>query len=232
MRMITKLLIICSIFFAQQVNAAVYLICAGGQSYLLTQGSGGWSITTAGGCSGGDWILQLEGVAPNNLPPGHVFDRAVEARLNAEFKGRWRKDAAIEKIARERIAEGNVEIAYVDLSALTPLGRSIFQGNRNLQGNNFQNETSSKGIFANSELIIYPNPLVDRKIQFDYEVSEDNLVRINITDLSGRNIYSQPISAAKGLNTNTIELPELPSGIYLFNLVSSEASQTKLFIIK
>jgi hypothetical protein len=63
---------------------------------------------------------------------------------------------------------------------------------------------------------IYPSPTSDRA-NVAFEAPEEGALTLLVTDLTGRLALRLDIDAAKGLNTNELDLSELPAGIYQVN---------------
>lgn len=82
-----------------------------------------------------------------------------------------------------------------------------------------------------SEFNIYPNPTVDHITLSTYSIIAGPVV-INISDLSGKVVFSNRLENQSGDLTYKINLPEITAGTYLVNLVYNGKSETKKLIVK
>jgi hypothetical protein len=69
-----------------------------------------------------------------------------------------------------------------------------------------------------SILKVFPNPAI-REVNVAINVSKAIDTHIDIVDLTGRLIFTQPISLNNGLNEVTLPLTDLPKGIYVVSFV-------------
>ena len=60
---------------------------------------------------------------------------------------------------------------------------------------------------------VYPNPATDHATLV-YDAVQNAVVTTQVFDLSGREVYHSEFAAAKGFNTQSIQLPKLAAGIY------------------
>jgi hypothetical protein len=81
-----------------------------------------------------------------------------------------------------------------------------------------------------SSVSVYPNPAVDvLNIQLQNDLTENAM--LNITDLAGRTVISQNISAAQGKNKVSIDISSLESGNYIARLISGSNLQNVSFVV-
>jgi alpha-L-arabinofuranosidase len=88
-------------------------------------------------------------------------------------------------------------------------------------------------------LLISPNPVEDKKINIQYQLSEDSQILLEIYNLVGQIVF-KPIQrlAPAGKHTRNINIPELPSGIYFMKMIvqsnnySNPFIQTQKFVVK
>jgi hypothetical protein len=198
------------------------------KGYILTQNGAEWGVVAVGHCCCEDYMFELKGIAPRDLPPGSFFNRDIEARINSEYRGRWRRDRNIEQLALHQISQGNIETAYIDLSSLTPLGRSLFKNEKGLQNKMLEVSPNASSI---SEIKINLNQENGSKISFDSESDEGQKVNVTITNLNGNVISEQNIWVEKGKSTPSVDLPKFTSGFYIAHITKSNAKSSKLIII-
>lgn len=80
-----------------------------------------------------------------------------------------------------------------------------------------------------SEVNLFPNPANDKvHIQFNTTKSED--VTIRLVDITGRMIQSLVMTTEPGQNLAAMDVMQLPKGIYLMELISSENRAVKRFV--
>ncbi len=83
--------------------------------------------------------------------------------------------------------------------------------------------TGTSHINAENNDVTYPVPAND-KINFDFYSVADNLIAINVFDMNGRKVLHQLQPVKIGLNKITIEVSDLHSGIYSFQLTNQDPS--------
>jgi len=80
---------------------------------------------------------------------------------------------------------------------------------------------------VSSDLIIYPNPASDR-LNISFVCQESENTTINIFDLSGKMIVSNPLgNISNGLKSIELNTSNLTPGIYIFELTSGQKSSIK-----
>ncbi|MBR0077789.1 MAG: M20/M25/M40 family metallo-hydrolase [Bacteroidales bacterium] len=73
---------------------------------------------------------------------------------------------------------------------------------------------------------LYPNPVTD-KACLQYQLSDNSPVGISVTDLLGRTMLQQNLSAqTAGVHLMELDLSQLPSGIYLCRLRTNKGAET------
>jgi hypothetical protein len=88
---------------------------------------------------------------------------------------------------------------------------------------------SSVEIEPNSNVIIYPNPVVN-KINIDIMAEKIEKVSISILDLQGKLLRNEPVQLLKGKNTLTLDIESLATGIYMLGIKNADGS-TNIFKI-
>ncbi|GAB4252377.1 MAG: hypothetical protein Kow0079_07100 [Vicingaceae bacterium] len=92
-----------------------------------------------------------------------------------------------------------------------------------LKQTDYDGTTTYKGIAhvyinAVSEFDFYPNP-ANNNINFTFNVNNDNAVTIELYDLTGRIVKNKSYTTVKGLNNKSLNVSDLPSGIYMLKAV-------------
>jgi len=78
---------------------------------------------------------------------------------------------------------------------------------------------------------LYPNPFNNR-INIKYELKGKNPVKLHVSDITGRRVYSSAISPDKqGDNIRTIDTIEWGSGIYIISFKSERVSDTRKVVL-
>jgi C1A family cysteine protease len=81
---------------------------------------------------------------------------------------------------------------------------------------------------SNKLINIYPNPVYEKLyIKID-DYSSDKDIRIELYDIKGRNVISQIIES----NTTSLEICNIPAGLYLLKIISSDKPNKDFKIIK
>lgn len=70
---------------------------------------------------------------------------------------------------------------------------------------------------ASAALSIYPNP-TPGNVTISFNSGKSENVLMNVTDLAGRSVLTQQISATEGMNTHETDLSSLAKGVYLIEL--------------
>lgn len=84
---------------------------------------------------------------------------------------------------------------------------------------NSSNEVENKLFFK-----LYPNP-TPGQMNFQYSSQESDQVEYAITDIMGKKIKGGNITAHSGTHTFTLDLSQLPEGVYLFNAFSKKTQK-------
>ena len=86
---------------------------------------------------------------------------------------------------------------------------------------------SQVGIQESSNIILYPNPVIDQ-LQISYESIKAGNVQVEIIDVQGKVLHQQTIISQNGTNHALISVSQLPKALYVFRLQSGD----KIEIIK
>lgn len=70
---------------------------------------------------------------------------------------------------------------------------------------------------------LYPNPS-NGNFNYEFQNFKNETMTINVLTLVGQIVYTKKISSSKGKNTETINLSNLVSGSYTFNIIDSEGN--------
>ena len=98
---------------------------------------------------------------------------------------------------------------------------------RYLNFSDLTNNVSQIGIHESSNIMFYPNPVIDQ-LQINYESIKAGNVRVEIIDVQGRILYQKTIISQSGTNHALIPVSQLSNGIYVCRL----QSDNKIEIIK
>jgi|ERR1035437_864523 hypothetical protein len=80
-----------------------------------------------------------------------------------------------------------------------------------------------------SEMLIYPNPVLDR-LQVRYESLADEVVQIQVIDTQGRITYQQSLKSQTGTNYTSIPVVSFQKGLYLCRLLHGNKIENNKFI--
>lgn len=84
-------------------------------------------------------------------------------------------------------------------------------------------ETVSVWIEGGNSLSVFPNPIVQGKLHWQYEALENGLINVRVLDLNGRSIQAFDQVVEIGLNQNQIDISNLPAGTYLIEVANNKA---------
>ena len=90
--------------------------------------------------------------------------------------------------------------------------------------------TESKNLW-NADLSIFPNP-TDGIAQVEYTSSKVGDVEMNLTDLTGRIIFTQKIEKFDGFYNDAIDLTAQPDGVYFLNIIQGEEVKTEKIVLQ
>lgn len=92
------------------------------------------------------------------------------------------------------------------------------------------NYTTSKG-GSLSNVLIYPNP-TNKNSTISFEASQEMLITISVTNLSGQTVSSYSFSASKGNQNVELSLDDVEAGIYLVTLVGTNDTPLAIRVTK
>jgi hypothetical protein len=78
---------------------------------------------------------------------------------------------------------------------------------------------------------LYPSPTTDH-LNINFTVPEEADIQIQVTDITGKIVLEQQISAQKGRQTTTLSLQSLPAGVYLLSLSTGSTAIAPVRIVK
>lgn len=81
------------------------------------------------------------------------------------------------------------------------------------------------------QLSLYPNPATST-LNLDWMQEEDDMLTFRITDLSGRTIALEQVTAESGIRHHTFNVSNFAKGIYLLNIETVEGKTVKKFIVQ
>jgi len=96
------------------------------------------------------------------------------------------------------------------------------------------NYTAEVGINENEfmdNLMIYPNP-VSTLLNLSFDLSNTQDMNISLTDLTGKEIFSEKVENLKGSFSKEIDVSAFSKGIYFLKLISSEGNITHKIVLQ
>jgi len=90
------------------------------------------------------------------------------------------------------------------------------------------------GIDAAHPLIqasVYPNPS-HGQFTLEFEMGRNENVTLNVTNLLGQELYHEQLGNMNGLNSKTLDLQNLPSGVYLLKMEAGSSVFTQRIVIE
>lgn len=88
---------------------------------------------------------------------------------------------------------------------------------------------------ASGSFEVFPNPAgAEDRVQIVFDATQEGEASVSISDMTGRNIYSYNMVAAKGNNVVSVDLGRLSmvKGVYSVTLVSVSGKETRRLIIR
>ena len=81
------------------------------------------------------------------------------------------------------------------------------------------------------EVQLYPNPATDR-LNIRFESGESSQVTLRLFDAAGRMVRSQEMEVVNGINTLSMELMDLNTGMYFFELQTAIGSSRQVIMVE
>ncbi|MFK7807968.1 MAG: T9SS type A sorting domain-containing protein, partial [Saprospiraceae bacterium] len=79
---------------------------------------------------------------------------------------------------------------------------------------------------APGDISVYPNP-VKNTLNVDFELEQDEVVVLKITDMAGKTIFLEEYAAERGINNYTMNFGSLANSVYFVTMKSSNGMVTK-----
>lgn len=186
------------------------------------------SFTTMESGFGGDMVADAEGNFYIFSASGNVF-KVVTKELKARFIGKISGIPDNYSVNGSAVnSKGNVVIASAKGGSLYEVDLNTLQakqlpGEQNLHiydlaSKYFANDKAvSANVFANID--IYPTRVDEKLININVnDKSVKGAVKLNVFDLSGKNVFGQSLSVKDGFLRQQVYLRNLVSGAYLVNI--------------
>ena len=101
------------------------------------------------------------------------------------------------------------------LSAKTPYEFKVTQNVSTKEGRFYLSKNSNPPAWTEARIFIYPNPASDN---ISIEVIAEEDVEVHVYSMSGANMMNATIRADSGIAEGTIDVKDLPAGLYLFKI--------------
>ena len=103
-------------------------------------------------------------------------------------------------------------------------------------GNSSYSDIQSVNFITKNEILtteIFPNPIVDDKLNIQYESENTTKLELRIYDQIGKLVYQEDLQIMRGNNIKSINLPNnLPSGVLYIELFSDSVGSIKHTLLK
>lgn len=96
---------------------------------------------------------------------------------------------------------------------------------------NFDPAVGINEVAKNSVLSVFPNP-ANTTATVSFDVANGAEVSVNVTDLSGKVVYSNDLGSVKGAQKVSLNTETLTSGVYMVNVTMNGAVSTKKLVVK
>jgi len=96
---------------------------------------------------------------------------------------------------------------------------------------NFDPAVGINEVAKSSVLSVYPNP-ANTSATISFDVANGTEVSVNVTDLSGKVVYSNNLGSVKGAQKVSLNTEVLNSGVYMVNVTMNGAVSTKKLVVK
>jgi hypothetical protein len=81
------------------------------------------------------------------------------------------------------------------------------------------------------DCVIYPNPNNGR-FTIDYTASAGDQLAVHVFDLTGQQVYTETRNVNTGNNQMSIDLHELPAGVYMVNVTAGTGTMSAKVLIR
>jgi len=81
-----------------------------------------------------------------------------------------------------------------------------------------------------SSFSMYPNP-VSTELRYEFFALQSGNIEVSITDLNGKLVVSEQVTANTGNNTGVIDVSGLSSGNYNFTITEGNNSVTEKIVV-
>ena len=78
---------------------------------------------------------------------------------------------------------------------------------------------------------VYPNP-TNTNTTVSFDINNEATAAVNVTDLSGKVVFSATLGTVNGSQNVTIDTRSLTSGVYMVNLSVDGAVSTQKLVVK
>ncbi len=118
------------------------------------------------------------------------------------------------------VVDWNSGNATILLTAINGCG----SGTRTYTANVGCRELADVGLQFENDLIVYPNPAID-KINIELMVAAEEIVTISIADITGKQMALQNIKSIRGNNSLQLDVSNFAKGIYILNVKSDNLNK-------
>ncbi|WP_162274031.1 T9SS type A sorting domain-containing protein [Polaribacter reichenbachii] len=100
----------------------------------------------------------------------------------------------------------------------------------------FKDVTAALGINDVSDNVsfgVYPNPSIDKQINLVYDINKltDSKNEVSIYTITGKKIFNTSLKSNSGFYNRTLDLSNIPSGIYILKFNSGNSSTSKKLVL-
>ncbi len=125
------------------------------------------------------------------------------------------------------VADSICTSTYCDSIGMDSTGKLLKQGAFGFQTLDFTTLSTATGIAevgALPEYSIYPNP-ASADVHVDFNLKTATHITYQLTDITGKVVFSQTINTPPGQHSETIDIGSLKPSIYFLNIMSPEGSK-------
>ena len=198
-----------------EIYATVYSVDAATGDFVFANGSAPYTL----GANDLDAVITLPLLTPQALNAGEPYLVVV----GSFGDGGATNDLVI---ATSGSSEANTSY-YFDMTDQT----WYYTTSTPMVRMNFDPSLSVNEVEGSSVLSVYPNPAEgSANVSFDVKGSAD--VTLNVTDLSGKVVYTNDLGSVKGAQKVTLNTEVLNNGIYFVNVNMNGSVSTKKLVVK
>lgn len=84
---------------------------------------------------------------------------------------------------------------------------------------------------GNEVFLLYPNPATNR-MNIKHDFGKNNSARVRVVDVTGKVVHNEELGTLSGVQDVQLNLPRIPSGVYVVQLITAKRTLSKQLYIR